>query len=303
MGIDPHLQGHACPLDLTFMAFGKNSTAVSVSLLLLSMTSIVSGASMAKHLFQDIGPESTSVIRLAVASFFLVAFWRPWRFQVTRAQAKLILIYGLSLGLMNFLFYMAIARLPIGLAIAIEFTGPLAVALWFSRKPVDFIWVFLALLGIVLILPLSDLQPTVDLVGVAFALAAAVMWAVYIVQGKKASAAAPPGVVTSYGMILGCLAVLPFGTANLPLVFSSSELFLSAVGVGILSSAIPYSLEMIVLDRLASKHFSLLMSLEPAIGATAGFFFLSESLSALQLLAIGCIIAASIGSTSTASAR
>ena len=133
--------------------------------------------------------------------------------------------------------------------------------------------------------------------GVFYALGAALAWALYIIQGKKASGTAHPGIATSLGMSAGFLVVLPFGAANIPIVFSSSTLILTAIAVGILSSAIPYSLEMIALNKLSSKHFSLLMSMEPAIGAVAGYFFLKERLSFIQILAIFCIIAASVGST------
>lgn len=265
------------------------------------MLSLVSGASLAKQLFSAIGTESTSVIRLGVAALFLIMIWRPWRTKLNRGQLKIIGIYGVCLGVMNFLFYMAIARLPLGIAIAIEFIGPLSVAIYLSRKAYDFLWAILAISGIVLILPLSDFQKSIDIIGVIYALGAAAAWALYVIQGKKASTATHSGVVTSLGMTAGFIAVFPFGATNIPMVFSSSTLILTAIGVGILSSAIPYSLEMIALRKIESKHFGLLMSMEPAIGAIAGYFYLNEQLTTLQLLAIFCIIAASVGSTITAS--
>ena len=275
----------------------KNSTIFAVSLIILSMFSLVSGASLAKQLFLVIGAESTSVIRLAVAAFFLIIIWRPWRTKLNKEQLKIIVIYGICLGIMNFLFYLAISRLPLGIAIAIEFTGPLAVAIMLSKKPFDFLWAILAITGVVLILPISKTQGPIDITGVLYALGAAVAWAFYIIQGKKASTTAHPGITTSLGMSFGFLIVLPFGATNIPIVFSNYTLVLTAIGVGILSSAIPYSLEMIALNKLASKHFSLLMSMEPAIGAVAGYLFLNERLNLIQMLAIFCIIAASVGST------
>lgn len=270
-------------------------------LIILSMVSLVSGASLAKQLFSAIGSESTSVIRLGVAALFLTMIWRPWRTKLNRAQLKTIAIYGICLGVMNFLFYMAIARLPLGIAIAIEFIGPLSVAIYLSRKAYDFLWAILAIAGIVLILPLSDVQESIDIIGVIYALGAAAAWALYVIQGKKAAGATHSGVVTSLGMTAGFIAVFPFGAPNIPMVFSSSTLILTAIAVGILSSAIPYSLEMIALRKIESKHFGLLMSMEPAIGAIGGFLYLNEQLTTLQLLAIFCIIAASVGSTITAS--
>lgn len=278
----------------------KDSTIFPVILIILSMLSLVSGASLAKQLFSAIGSESTSVIRLAIAALFLSLLWRPWRAKLNRSQLKTIAIYGVCLGVMNFLFYLAIARLPLGIAIAIEFTGPLSVAIYLSRKAYDFIWALLAVIGIILILPLSNVQQSIDIVGVVYALGAAAAWALYVIQGKKAAAATHSGVATSLGMTAGFIAVFPFGASNLPMVFSSYSLILTAVGVGILSSAIPYSLEMIALKKLTSKHFGLLMSMEPAIGAIAGYFYLNEQLTTLQLMAIICIITASVGSTMTA---
>lgn len=279
----------------------KDSTIFPVIMIILSMLSLVTGASLAKQLFSAIGSQSTSVIRLGIAALFLSLLWRPWKTKLTRSQLKIIAIYGVCLGVMNFLFYMAIARLPLGIAIAIEFTGPLSVAIYLSRRAFDFIWALLAIAGIILILPLSDFQHPIDIVGVAYALGAAAAWALYVIQGKKAASATHSGVVTSLGMTAGFIAVFPFGATNLPMIFSSSTLVFTAIAVGILSSAIPYSLEMISLKRLDSKHFGLLMSMEPAIGAIAGYLYLNEELTSLQLLAIFCIILASVGSTMTAS--
>lgn len=278
----------------------KDSTIFPVILIILSMLSLVTGASLAKQLFNAIGSQSTSVIRLGIAALFLSLIWRPWRAKLNRTQLKTIAIYGVCLGVMNFLFYMAIARLPLGIAIAIEFIGPLSVAIYLSRKAYDFIWALLAVAGIVLILPLSSVQQSIDIVGVIYALGAAAAWALYVLQGKKAASATHSGVVTSLGMTAGFVAVFPFGATNLPMVFSSTSLILTAVAVGILSSAIPYSLEMIALKKLTSKHFGLLMSMEPAIGSIAGYLYLNEQLTTLQLLAIMCIITASVGSTMTA---
>lgn len=279
----------------------KDSSIFPILLIIIAMISLVSGASLAKQLFSTIGAESTSVIRIGVAAFFLTIVWRPWRFKISRIQFKQIIIYGICLGWMNFLFYMAIARIPIGIAIAIEFIGPLSVALFLSRKALDFLWAMLAIVGIILILPLSSAQKSLDLIGILYALGAATAWGLYIIQGKRAGSNTHPGVVTSLGMIAGFIVVLPFGFSHIPQVFSHPSLVFTAVGMGILSSAIPYSFEMIALKKLASKHFSLLMSMEPAIGCIGGFFYLNEHLSMLQVVAIACIVVASVGSTMTAS--
>ena len=278
----------------------KDSIIFPVVLIILSMISLVSGASLAKQLFVTIGPESTSVIRLGIAAFFLTLLWRPWKKKLKKQQLKIIAIYGICLGVMNFLFYLAIARLPLGIAIAIEFIGPLSVAIYLSKKAFDFLWAILAIIGIALILPLSEVQQPVDIIGVVYALGAAAAWALYVIQGKKAASVARSGITTSLGMITGFIAIFPFGATNLPIIFTSSNLILTAIAVGIFSSAIPYSLEMVALKKLTSKHFGLLMSMEPAIGTIAGYLYLNEELTSLQLLAIFCIVTASIGSTMTA---
>lgn len=272
------------------------------------MISLVSGASIAKNLFQQVGPESTSVARLAMATIFMFLFWRPWRFKLSKAQLKAIMLYGSCLGVMNFTFYLAISRLPIGLAIALEFLGPLSIAILSSRKKMDFAWIALASLGIVLILPGSDFGQLsqgkpIDLLGVVFALIAATCWALYIVLGKRTSQVAPTALAAPYGMLFGFILVLPFGATNIPQLFGSFDLIALSACVGILSSALPYSLEMVALRKLPTQQFSLLLSLEPAIGALAGFFFLSEVLTLQQLFAITCVIVASAGSTWTSRPR
>lgn len=268
-----------------------------VLLVILSMISLVSGASLAKTLFESLGPETTTVLRLAVSTGFMFLFWRPWQNQISKNQLKSIAIYGASVGAMNLAFYLAIARLPIGLAIAIEFLGPLSVAIYYSKRILDFLWIVLASVGILLILPLTEIQQKVDIIGVSYALFAAACWALYIVQGKKTSAVAPPSLTAPIGMFIGFLVTLPFGLQNIQNAVSDVNLIYLAIAVGLLSSAIPYSLELIALPKLSSKHFSLLLSLEPVIGGIIGWIILKESLTSLQIAAMICIIAASVGST------
>lgn len=271
-------------------------------LVVLSMTSLVAGASLAKQLFTSLGPESTSVIRLAIAAIFMTLFWKPWRQKIKWHQTKEIVLYGACLGLMNFTFYLAISRLPIGVAIAVEFLGPLSVAIFSSRKPIDFLWILFASIGIYLILPLgasNNPSSHLDPWGLFFALIAALCWALYILQGRRTAHAAPTAIAAPLGMFIGFICVLPLGYNNIPLVFTDWHLLLLASAVGLLSSAIPYSLEMVSLRHLATKHFSLLLSLEPAIGALGAYIFLSEVLSIQQITAIMLVITASIGSTIT----
>lgn len=266
-------------------------------LVILSMISLVSGAAVAKSLFEVLGAESTSVLRLAAAALLLSLFWRPWKQKLAKDQLTNILLYGGCLGLMNFTFYLSIQRLPIALAIAIEFLGPLAIAILHSRKLVDFIWILLASLGILLILPLSNVNSDLDPIGILYALIAAGFWAFYIKQGQKTASKVPPSIAIPMGMFFGFLVTLPFGFKNIGIAFTNTHILLSVLAVGLLSSAIPYSLEFIALKKLPPKNFSLLLSLEPAIGALGALIFLNERLNTTEMIAIACVIAASVGST------
>lgn len=265
--------------------------------LVIAIVSIQFGASMAKGLFPFVGAYGATSLRLSIAALILLVIWRPWRFRLSKKSYTSIVIYGASLGLMNLLFYISLERIPLGIAVALEFTGPLAVSLIHSKKPIDFIWAILAAVGIFLILPLTQSAEALDVVGILFALGAGFCWALYILFGQKAGGDEHAGIVTSLGMLVAALIVFPFS-----LVLSSKDIFVSeamplAFGVAILSSALPYSLEMISLKRIPAKTFGILMSLEPAIAALMGFLYLSETLTGKQLMAIGCIICASLGGT------
>lgn len=271
----------------------------AVFLLIIAMCSIQSGASLAKNLFPILGAAGTSGLRLFFASMILLIIWRPWNHRFTRMQMKPLAFYGLSLGWMNLLFYYALERIPLGIAVALEFTGPLAVALFNSKKKVDFIWTILAGVGIYLLLPVSG-AVGLDPLGVAFALGAGFFWAIYIFYGQKAGQGLHGGLATSMGMAFAAAVVLPFGIYSIGLKIFSPDLILLGLGVAILSSALPYSLEMISLKKLPTKTFGVLMSLEPAVGAFAGLLFLGEALTLLQWFAISCVIISSLGSTLTA---
>lgn len=256
------------------------------------------GASFAKQLFPVIGATGTTAYRVGFSALLLLALWRPWRHPLTLADLKAVALYGAVMGLMNLCFYMSLRTIPLGLAIAIEFTGPLALALLHSRKPIHFVWIGLAVLGLLLLLPLKAGAGSLDPVGVAFAGAAAVMWALYIVLGKR-TGHLHAGRTVALGMSTAALIVVPIG-----LVSAGAELFhphwlLMGMVVAVLSSAIPYSLEMIALKGIPKRSFGVMLSAEPAVGALAGLALLGERLAPLQWLAIGCIIAASAGTILT----
>ena len=275
---------------------------------MVSLVTLCAGTSLAKGLFPFVGAEGTTTYRLVFSTLLLMAFWRPWRRAWTWADVPILVLFGATLGLMNLLFYNAIKTVPFGLAIAVEFTGPLAVALWSSKKPLDFVWIVLAVAGMGLILPLgnasgADMQAAaIDPVGIAFALGAGTCWAVYIVVGQRV-ADRIGAFATPMGMLVAALLVTPVGISVAGSSLLNPEWMLAGLGIALLSSAIPYSLEMYSLKHLPKQTFSILLSLDPAVGALAGWLVLSEQLSTQQLGAIGLIMAASMGSAMTAGQR
>jgi len=275
---------------------------------MVSLITLCAGTSLAKGLFPFVGAEGTTTYRLVFSTLLLMAFWRPWRRAWTWADAPILVLFGATLGLMNLLFYNAIKTVPFGLAIAVEFTGPLAVALWSSKKPLDFVWIVLAVAGMGLILPLGNAAGTdvqaaaIDPVGIAYALGAGACWAVYIVVGQRV-ADRIGAFATPMGMLVAALLVTPVGISVAGSSLLNPEWMLAGLGIALLSSAIPYSLEMYSLKHLPKQTFSILLSLEPAVGALAGWLVLSEQLSTQQLGAIGLIMAASMGSAMTAGQR
>lgn len=266
---------------------------------LLAIVSIQGGAALAKSLFPLAGPFGTSALRIGFAALVLLAVWRPRLNRYSRADLLTALVFGAALGLMNLAFYASIERIPLGLAVTLEFVGPLAVAVLGSRRRLDFAWAALAALGIVLITPVGG-STHLDMVGVALALLAGAFWAAYILIGGRMGRAFSGGHGLAIGMTVAALVALPFGVAQSGATLLAPNLLLLGLGVALLSSALPYSLEMTALRRLPARVFSILMSLEPAVAATMGFVFLHEALSARQLVAMACVIAASAGAAMSA---
>lgn len=269
-----------------------------IALLIIAMASIQTGASLAKGMFPLIGAQGTTALRLIFASVFMLILLRPWRARLTWKALQTVMIYGIALGCMNLLFYMSLRTVPLGIAVALEFTGPLAVAILASRKAMDFVWVALAVFGLLLLIPLGDAQAGIDPVGVCYALGAGVCWALYILYGQKAGA--DNGVQTAaLGVMIAAVFIAPVGIVHAGTALLDLALIPTAIAVAILSTALPYSLEMVALTRLPARTFGTLMSMEPAIGALSGLLFLHEVLSPTQWLAIGAIIMASVGATLT----
>ncbi|EOC1454628.1 threonine/homoserine exporter RhtA [Cronobacter sakazakii] len=276
----------------------KTPLWLPVIVLIVAMASIQSGASLAKSLFQVVGAPGVTALRLALGTLILAVVFKPWRLRFTRSQRMPLLIYGLALGAMNYLFYLSIRTVPLGIAVALEFTGPLAVALFGSRRPVDFLWVALAVLGLWFLLPLGQDVTHVDPLGAACALGAGVCWAIYIIAGQKAGAEHGPATV-AIGSLIAAIVFVPIGAAAAGEALWHWSVLPAGIGIAILSTALPYSLEMTALTRLPTRTFGTLMSMEPALAAFTGMIFLGETLTLVQWLALLSIIIASVGSTLT----
>lgn len=261
---------------------------------LVAMLSFQAGASVAKGLIAQIGAPGTTTLRLAGAAVMLCAMQRPWRNLPSRAALPSILAYGLSLGTMNFVFYEALTTIPLGIAVGLEFTGPLAVALAASRRRLDLVWVALAVAGLLCLLPHTRADATLDVRGVGFALAAGVCWALYIVFGQKAGRAHGPAAAT-WGLLIAAVAVAPIGVWRVGTGLVAHDVWPRGLAVAALSSALPYTLEMAALRAMPARIFGTLMSLEPAIAALAGLVLLHEHLSVVQWVGIGAVMLASAG--------
>ncbi|UJW87776.1 EamA family transporter [Devosia sp. SL43] len=256
------------------------------------------GASFAKMLFPLVGAAGATTLRLTLAAIVLVTLFRPWRHRLSPAQWRDVLIYGGMIGVMNLLFYASLTYIPLGIAVALEFTGPLAVALVGARKPLDFAWIVLAFAGLALLLPLGQGEGDISLIGVALALATGVCWAGYIIFGQRAGTGGGPH-ITALGVAIAAMIALPFGAATAGTTLLDPAILPLGLGVALLSSAIPYALDMAALPHMPSRLFGILMSGQPALGALSGFLILHEKLSPWHIAGIAAVIVASLGATVT----
>jgi len=262
---------------------------------LFAIISVQSGAAIAKTLFPELGAAATASLRIGISALILLAVYRPNLSKINASQWKVVIPYGLSLGAMNLIFYFAIERIPIGLAVTLEFIGPLVVAVLGSKRLLDYLWILLAAAGLVLIAPWSD--NGVDLLGVVFALVAGALWAAYIVLGGKVSKIMKGGEAVAVGMLFATLLILPFGIIGQGFQNMTPDFFYLGIALALLSSAIPFTLEMKALGQLPARTFSILMSLEPAAASICGLLFLQEYLTTNEIIAVICVVIASVGST------
>ncbi|MBB2157101.1 EamA family transporter [Gluconacetobacter diazotrophicus] len=265
-------------------------------LMLCGIASFQMGASIAKDLFPLFGPLGMVGLRLWIAAIVLCALARPWRMVPDRATLWLIVQYGTVVCLMNMTFYLSLARLPLGIAVAIEFLGPLALALLGSRRPVDLLLVALAAAGLDLLLqPGAVLRGRgLDPLGVGFGLLAAASWAAYIVIGARVSRRIDATRATAIGLGVGALLLTPLAAATLPRIVSHPHAGLLAGLVAILSSAVPYTLEMLAMKRLHPRQYGILSSLDPAMAVVIGLVLLGEHPDPSQWTGILCIVLSSI---------
>jgi inner membrane transporter RhtA len=265
----------------------------------VGIASTQTGAAIAKTLFDDLGPAGTAFLRVFVAAVLLMVIWRPRIARHTRKDLATAAAFGLALAAMNLTFYEAIDRIPLGIAVTIEFVGPLAVAVAGSRRVLDGLWVLLAATGIVL---LARAGGEVETTGVLLALLAGAFWAAYILLSARAGQAFPGGSGLAIAMAVGGTALIPVGVAGGGADLLDPGLLAAGAGVAMLASAIPYSLELEALRRLPARVFGILMSIEPAMAALAGFVILGEDLRGRDMVAIALVAAASAGASLSARA-
>ncbi|WP_436496040.1 EamA family transporter [Actinokineospora sp. HUAS TT18] len=262
---------------------------------LLGIISVQVGAAFAKQLFSVAGASGVVTLRLVFAAAVLLLIWRPSL--PAKRDLPIILGYGVVLATMNVLFYLSLERIPLGIAVTVEFLGPLAVALLGSRRLLDAVWALLAGGGVVL---LAQTTGGADVVGLLFALGAGVCWAAYILLTSALGSRSSDGSGLALAMACAGLVAAPFGIADAGSQLLSPMVLVVGLGVALMSSVIPYSLELEALRKIPPRVFGVLMSMEPAVAAVAGLLVLSEALTPLQWIAICCVVAASAGATRTA---
>nr|WP_116110255.1 EamA family transporter [Amycolatopsis ruanii] len=286
--------GGRLPKPRVLAAAGRALGAIPPPLqVLIGIVSVQVGASLAKQLFAVARPAGTVTLRLFFAAVVLLLVWRPV-LRMGRRALPVVLAYGVVLGVMNLTFYQALARIPQGIAVTIEFLGPLAVALAGSRRWMDVLWAMVAAGGVVL---LAETRGDLSMLGIVFALIAGACWGLYILLSASLGKRTEEGKGLALGMAVAAVAAMPAGVVDSGTSLLSPWVLLIGLALALLSSVIPYSLELEALRKIPPRVFGILMSLEPAVAALSGLLVLGEALHPLQWLAICCVVVASIGAT------
>jgi inner membrane transporter RhtA len=270
-------------------------TAPAPLLVIGAVASVQIGAAVAKDLFPDAGPGGAVFVRIGIAALLLLAVARPRLLGRPRGDLALALVFGLVLAAMNATFYYALDRIPLGVAVTIEFVGPLAVAIGGSRRILDMLWVALAAIGVVLLT--GGAGGHADALGVLLALVAGAFWAAYILLSQRVGKVFPAADGLALAMAAGTVALVPVGVISAGDRLLNGSVLWRGLVVALLSSALPYSLELYALRRLRASVFGVLMSVEPAFAAASGLVFLGEHLRVVEWIAIGCVVVASVGAT------
>jgi inner membrane transporter RhtA len=268
-------------------------------LVLLAASSVQFGSSLAKTLFDNAGPGGTVFMRVLFAAIVLMALWRPRVGEVHRHDLWLAASFGVALAGMNYAFYLSLDRIPLGVAVTFEFLGPLGVAVAGSRHALDLLWVGMAAAGILLLSDFGDFS-SLNVTGVLLALLAGGFWAAYILLSQRVGQAFPGGHGLALAMVVATVLLAPVGIADAGGALLDPGVLAMGAAVAMLSSAIPYSLELEALRRLPKRVFGVMMSLDPAVAALAGYVVLGEILGARELAAIGLVVAASAGAARSA---
>lgn len=256
------------------------------------MVSVQTGAAFAKTLFPVVGSEGVAALRLGISAVILFLIFRPWTLRQSGISYGAITLYGVVLALMNLLIYRAFAYIPVSIAISIEVMGPLTAALLTSRQKTDLLWILLSAISMFL-LAAGDINNTIDIRGVAYSVAAALFWGIYVIVGKKVSGGGGRSVAA--GMLIAALIAVPLGIAQAGVALLAPEVLLTGLCVALLSSMLPFLLDVYAMRWLPSRVFGVLLSGSPAVSALAGWIILHEELSLTQCGGILSVMAACAG--------
>ncbi len=278
-----------------------NSSRNSLSAFLVLCLAIVcfqSGSAFATNVFHETGAIGAAAIRQGVSAALLLLFARFWAIDYKSLDYSSLVPYGLSLCFMNLAFYLSIEKIPLGIAVAIEFSGPLLVSILSSRRPIDFLWIILAGSGIFILLPLHEFSQKLDPLGLFWAAIAAASWAGYIFFGHKIGKTMKELQSVALGLLICAIISIPLAFfVGMKTAITIEKLAYYGLVLTLLSGAVPYAMEMFAMRRMQRGSVSLLMSLDPAFAVLSGFIFLHQSLDFPQIIAVGLIIVASIGAT------